>query len=833
MDEIDLAAASAIICRRRVQSPPAAAKRVLVKLSPPARAVGLALLTGAVTLFSQVLVHRVVSAKLLNNYAFLVISLTMLGFALSGVLLTRWLQPFLENLEDAVVLCSGLFTLSLLGASVAFYRVPVGSQVPSSRPDFFLTFFRWSPLALLYAVPFVFSGLILGALLSSPRLPTRRVYFFDLLGSALGAVAVIPAISGLGVEASLLLAGAVLPAGTLLLAGSRRKATVAVMAVAGLGLGVAALERDRLFRMAYPSGSLLAETERAGSGMVLEHTAWDPLARIEVSRVQPPRLESTVVRSLIGPDEAFHARFRRVISQNNYAYTNALEYDGQRDSLTGIERTLYAAAYEVGAAPSPRVLVIGVGGGFDVLTALYFRASSVTGVEVNRATMEILTRTYRDYFRHWVEDPRVRLVHSEGRRLLAVEPIAYDVIQLSGVDSYSGTPGAAHVFSENYLYTAQAFDTYLSRLTPQGILALMRLEHLPPREMLRALTTAVAALRRAGVEQPARHVVTITDEGGYFTALLVKKTPFTEPELLRVEAWVAANPFMLLTASPSRNELKANLYQTFLQQGERGKEAAFIRFYPFDVTPTDDDWPFFFRFSRWEHTFDTRPPVGYSIPVMEYSVLLLLGVVGAAALACVYVPLRLLAADGLRVPGAGRYAAYFAGLGLGYMAIELALLQKFGHFLGHPNYSLSVVLAALLFSTGIGSLSAAAILRVARRVRFVAYALAILVLAEHALVLPHLPDWIGLPFPLRALIVVALVAPIGVCLGVFVPSGLDELKQKAGPFVPWAWGINGIFSVLAPVASVGWSMTWGIGALLLSALPIYLLVGWCLPEEDG
>jgi hypothetical protein len=347
--------------------------------------------------------------------------------------------------------------------------------------------------------------------------------------------------------------------------------------------------------------------------------------------------------------------------------------------------------------------------------------------------------------------------------------------------------------------------------------------------MLRALTTAVAALRRAGVEQPARHVVTITDKTGHFTALLVKRAPFTESELARIEAWASANPFLFVSASPSRNEQRANPYQAFLSLGDRRREAAFIGLYAFDISPTDDDWPFFFRHSSWGHLFDERPEVRSSIPVMEYSVVLLLGVVGVAALACIYLPLRLLSREGLRVPQAARYVLYFAGLGVGYMAVEIALLQKFGLFLGHPNYALSVVLAALLLTTGVGSLSAAAIVRAARGVRFVAYALAAVVLAEYALVFPRLPDGIGLPFALRACIVLALVAPIGICLGVFVPSALDELKERAAPFVPWAWGINGIFSVMAPVASVAWSMTWGINALLLSALPVYLVVGWSLP----
>jgi spermidine synthase len=155
-----------------------------------------------------------------------------------------------------------------------------------------------------------------------------------------------------------------------------------------------------------------------------------------------------------------------VLTQNNYAYTYAVDYDGMRESLAGIEETIYAAAYQAGGTPAPRVLVIGVGGGFDILTALYFHADRVTGAEINGATVGILTRSYRDYFRPWVEDPRVRLVHAEGRHFLATEPGAFDVIQLSGVDSYSGTPGAAHVFSENYLYTGQAVDLYWSNPLP-------------------------------------------------------------------------------------------------------------------------------------------------------------------------------------------------------------------------------------------------------------------------------------------------------------------------------------------------------------------------------
>ncbi len=215
---------------------------------------------------------------------------------------------------------------------------------------------------------------------------------------------------------------------------------------------------------------------------------------------------------------------------------------------------------------------------------------------------------------------------------------------------------------------------------------------------------------------------------------------------------------------------------------------------------------------------------------MEMSLLLLLASIGLAAAVGIYLPLRHFARQGLRTPQAGSWLVYFGGAGLGYLALEVALLQKFGLFLGHPNYALSVVLAALLFTTGLGSLFSASIVRTLGGVRFVSYALAGVVLVEYLLLIPRLPALIGLPFLVRAALVSLLVAPIGVLLGTFVPTALDRLKEEAPAFVPWAWGINGIFSVLAPVLAIAVSMSLGISALLLAALPVYLAVGWSWPR---
>jgi hypothetical protein len=405
---------------------------------------------------------------------------------------------------------------------------------------------------------------------------------------------------------------------------------------------------------------------------------------------------------------------------------------------------------------------------------------------------------------------------------------------LSGVDSYSGTAAAAHVFSENYLYTAEAFDLYLRRLDPQGVLNLMRLEYKPPREMLRALVTAVAALRRAGATRPAQHIAMVASRNGSYAALLVKKTPFRPEEIDRIVAWTGKSPYFEAAFLPGRGGPARNMYEAFLGLGSPDRERVFVSEYPYDVSPAEDTRPFFFHYAFWWHLFPSSyPALWTSVPVMELSVLLLLGIIGLVSFVAVFAPLRLLAGRGLAVEGRGRLAFYFAGIGIGYLAIEIALLQEFGLFLGHPNHALSVVLAALLFATGVGSLLSSRITAALGGVRFVSYALAGVVLALHAFGLPLLPRLLGLPFSVRIVVVFTLIAPAGVLLGVFLPSALERVKTDAPAFIPWAWGINGAFSVMAPILAIAFSMTWGIRALLLSAIPVYLVVGLVHPEAGA
>jgi spermidine synthase len=764
-------------------------------------AAAIAFLVAAAALFAQVLVHRTISAKLLNNYAFLVISLTMLGFAAAGILLTPRLPAVLARRNGYLAAFGALFGLTLLGATALFSYLPVKGPQSMTPLAFVMNLLGWLPAALLFAIPFAFVGLMLGTLLSDPRLPARIIYGADLVGSAVGAVLVIPAIRHLGVERSLTLCAALTVGGIVAATRPRGAGTRALVLAAAAVIAFSGLRPGAMFPIKVREGSLLAA---GGGGLGLEYVQWDPVARIEISRIAPPDPGQMAFPLLIGDRPDFHERFRRVLTQNDFAFSYMVDYDGRRESLDGIGDTIYAAAYQATTVASPSVVAIGVGGGFDLLTALYFGASRVTGVEVNGATLDILRRVYREYFEHWVADPRVTLVEDDGRHFLAASEDRYDIIQLSGVDSYSGTPGAAHIFSETFLYSAEAFDLYLSRLSDEGILHMMRLEWKPPREMLRALVSAVEALRRRGVTEPARHVIMLTAHNGHFTGLLVKTTPFTPAQEGKVNAWLAANPYFAVSAAPGIDDQRKNLYQTFLSLRDPRRERAFVRTYPFDISPATDDRPFFFNYSYWSHLWS---PDAHTFPPMQVTVVLLAVLAGLAATLCVYLPLRFVGAEG-RPAAPWRPTLYFAAIAVGYMAIEVALLQKFGVFLGHPNYALSVVLAALLLATGVGALLAGAIVAAAGRLRFVAYVLSFVILAGWAFAFPRLQGWVGLGFGARAAIVALLIAPVGILLGVFMPWGLDRLKETSPGLAPWAWGINGIFSVLAPVIGVGFAMTW-------------------------
>lgn len=775
------------------------------------------------TLLHELLLVRWVSARLLNNYAFLIISLSMAGFAIGGLLLALWADRIVRKIEDHVGRLFDLYSITTLACWSLFGTLSVPAEATRLSSDAVPLSLAFS---LVLAVPFVFSGLAVGSYLSVPGERTGRLYAFDLCAAALGCVVSVAGVWALGLERTV--AGACLLV-VLVRIGlylPRRKPE-AVLSVVAILVSLFAVVAPELVLAIKPVPASMLDYVLRANGRIVE-TRWDPAARVEVAET-PAGVLPHMLRiwpSLTGADRALAQDMRAMLTQNNYAFTVMIDREGPPETFAGVLQTIYSAAYVAGAqrAPHPKAITIGVGGGFDVLTALVNGASSITGVEINGATLSILADRYRDKPGHFLNDPRVHLVRADGRNYIARSKERFDVIQLSGVDSYSGAQGSTHVFSETYLYTLEAMGEYLHHLTPGGVLNVMRLEHPAPKEMLRIVSTLVSALRKVGVANPANHIVCVQQRGGAFMAALVSLTPWTREEVDHISKWVDAQSALEMAADPFFVGAERTNHEAFLRDAAKGLEDTVREEYPAILWPATDDWPFFFQFSRWSDLPAWLSGKNVAKPVLPLALALLSLLLGGLMLVTVITPLAVFARRGLKMRRPGEHLSYFALIGLGFLGVEIYLMQRLALLLGGQTYSVTVVLASLLVSGGVGALLSQRIFRIVRRPVRAAFGLVGVALLFPALEGP-LRDAIALDFSVRIMISVCLTVPLGLLMGLWFPLGLDHLKATAPAFAPWAWGVNGVFSVLAPILAIASATTFGQTLTFLFALPMYLLAG--------
>ncbi|MGH7150279.1 MAG: SAM-dependent methyltransferase, partial [Planctomycetota bacterium] len=467
-----------------------------------------------------------------------------------------------------------------------------------------------------------------------------------------------------------------------------------------------------------------------------------------------------------------------------------------------------------GEAPPAKVLVIGVGGGIDVLMALSKGASEVVGVDVNPATLSLLTERYRTFTGDLPSRRGVRLLAAEGRAFVRSTEEEFDVLQMSGVDTYAALSSGAYSVSEAYLYTVEAFEDYLEDLRPGGFVSVSRFILEPPRETLRLAGIAAEALRRRGVPEPWRHLAIL--RGTLWASLLVGESAIPEAALERLRAFAAREGYRLAfdPGRPGDTPFDA------LLRGSEEEREAFLSGYAYRVSPVGDDSPFFFNYFRWRNLPSvtgirpadpvyTQPvPVGHAVLLATFLATALLGAIG------ILVPLRRAS-----VPP-GRFGLYFAALGIAYLFVEIAFLQKLTFFLGHPIYALSVVLAGMLLSSGIG---AALSRRLSARAADRLLPALLLVLLPACGFASHyvLPAFLDLPFTARVALSLLFLVPCGALMGMPFPIGIERLRARSPAAIPWAFGVNAFATVLASSLSTLLAMEAGFTLLFLLAAAAY------------
>jgi hypothetical protein len=450
------------------------------------------------------------------------------------------------------------------------------------------------------------------------------------------------------------------------------------------------------------------------------------------------------------------------------------------------------------------VLVIGVGGGRDILSALAFEQKSVIGVEINHDIIKIVNQRFGDFTGHLDRNPKITFINDEARSYISRQRDKFDIIQSSLIDTYAATSAGAFVLTENSLYTVEAWKIFIEHLTPDGVLTFSRWYWERPSEVYRLTSLASTSLVHLGIKDPRNHIVIVrhmSNNNLGVATILVSKKPFKDEDLNTIDAINRKMKFDMVL-SP-----RFSLDSTFAVIASAKNLDSFMKRFPTNITAPTDDCPFFFLTLRLRDVFNPElwkqekmKRYINTTPVLILGILLII-VVGLTFL-CIMVPLILTKKAPLR--GFLPLVIFFAFIGFGFMLVEISQMQRLIIFLGHPTYGLSVVLFALLLSSGLGSystqrtdnfgLTGSAIVRL--------FLLLCMLAIFGKFTLYAMSEFQGSTTMLRILVAIGVLFPIGLFMGMAFPIGMKMASTTSASLTPWLWGINGATSVCASVLAV-------------------------------
>jgi spermidine synthase len=676
----------------------------------------------------------------------------------------------------------------------------------------------------LAALPFFTGGAVISLAISRLSKRVNVVYGADLIGAAVGCLLLLPLMNRFGAPGVVLLAALLGSIAALLFAPAKAMGQTALAAAIAVGV---------------PGGAQLLGTAPFDVSNTKGHdfdkvlfSKWNSFSRIAV--YDRSHGDWSLSTKYTGPLP--ETRFMDIDSA---ASTPILKFNGDVSTVQYLKYELTGLAYhllkgrgqppalaeesgklrrppererEGGAENGFKALVIGPGGGRDLLTALVFGAGQVEGVEVNPIIAnDVMLREFKDFSGSIYANPRVKIAVDDGRSYVRRSNERYDVIQASLVDTWAATAAGAYTLTENTLYTKEAFEDYLDHLTDRGMLTITRWVF----DGLRLVSLAQAACETRGCSVPAQLAVVQQDRVATF---ILKKTPFTPEEVAQLRDESNALGFTVLYA-PGQHDA-SNVYAQLVLAPDR---QAFYATYGKDVRPTTDDRPFFFHTTKIRDQFQTAFGRSMLFGNGLSALMTLMAISLSFVVLFVVGPLALAGSD-LRGAPWPRWLLYFGLLGAGFMLIEVALLQRFVLLLGHPVYSLTVTLFSLLLGTGAGSLISQRIgdAQLLKRVEIIILGIVAVAILGIVALPPIIVFAISASHTARIALAVALVAPAGVLLGMPLPAGIRLMAVNHSELVPWAWGMNGALSVIGATLAVFIAMNWGFSVTLLAGAAVYL-----------
>jgi spermidine synthase len=790
-------------------------------------------LLSASALAFEILLMKLFSIVQWHHFAYMVISLALLGYGASGTFLSLAREQLLEHFSYAYVANIALFGITGLGSFI------IAQHLPFNPLELFLDYKQvlWLfSLYLLLALPFFFAANAIGLAFIRHKGAISGLYGADLLGAGAGSLGILvllylffPESVLKIIAASALLGAAVgwkevdLRVGTgffLLLAGALIAALLPRGAVA-LKMG----EYKDLSQALRITGARVVEERSSPLGLLTV------VASPEVPFRYAPGLS---IAWNVEPPEQLG------LFTNGDSMSAITRYEPKR--LGYLDFQASALGYHLGNVN--RVLVIGAGGGSEVLQALYCNAGDIDAVEINPQTVELVSRHYAAFSGNIYNRENVHMHIAEARGFIASSNEQYDLIQMSMVDSFGASSAGLQSLSENYLYTTEALRLYVEHLRPGGYLCISRWLKLPPRDALKLFATALEALKKSGVKHPQEQLFLI--RGLQTTTLVVKNGSFGAEEIARLKRFcddryfdTAYYPGMQASEANRYNILAQPLFfegvRTLLEEGED-----FYDRYKFDVIPATDNRPYFYHFFKWKTLLELislRGSGGLHLLERGYPVLvasLFQAIIASAVL--ILLPLvryRSVERNSIATTKS-RVLLYFFALGFGFLFLEIYFIQRFVLFLSHPLTTVAVVLSGFLIFAGFGSGYSSRLSKKKGQAAAARYAIAGILFFGllYMLTLDALfGAFTAQPQALKIAFSFLLIAPLAFAMGIPFPMGLSELAKHSEALVPWAWGVNGCASVISAIFATLLAIHFGFVAVMAAALFFYLLAWVAFPTR--
>ena len=796
-------------------------------------------LLSAAALAAEILFLQLFSIIQYHHFAAVIIGLALLGYAVSGTTLFLFRVPLMKHHTTVVPAAMLLFGITVVLAFLLAQRIPFNGEELLWNPTQIMLL---TGICLLVSLPFFCCAGAIGLAFLCYRQQIGLLYAADLLGAGCGSLLIIVVMFFLAPEQILVVIGSAgAAAATLALYEINHPQRHRLAAFIGTGSIIAALLVGPWLTV-HPSSykSLSGHLRIDGSTIVITRSS--PLGQVTVVKNDLVPFRHAPGLSLNTPVEPLPQLGIFINGDGPNVITRHAEYQQQLAYLDFLPSALPYHLFQPATA-----LILGSGGGSDILQARYHGVDAITAVERNPTIAELLKTTFATYTDSLIDGVTVHLEVADIRQFIENNQQRFDLIQLALADGSGPSAAGMYAAHANYLYTVEAFGAYLADLADHGILSLSRWVANPPRDTLKVVATAVAALHEMGIERVADHLIVI--RSWQTSTVLVGKQPFTTQAIERVRTFcrdrsfdIAWAPMIDIEETNRFNILPTPIFYESIQALVGDQPASFIDAYKFNITPATDNRPYFHHFFTWraaKEMLALHEQGGSAL--LEYGYVLLLGAViaaGATGLLLILLPLWLLHSTGPSagtVPERGRVLLFFFGTGIAFLTVEIAFLQRFTLFLHHPVYSASLIIATFLVGASIGSrvtpwctarLGAYRTLLAALSVIVLLGALALLLLA------PLFGRLSFLSLPGRMAASVLLIAPLAFFMGMPFPLALDRLSLDRQDLIPWAWGINGCASVFGAMLTALGSMHFGFTAVMIGALAVYATLALCFPPDS-